>query len=371
MRKYLSFLILGIIIVLSACSSQITLDRLKKPINLEVHKNVLSFDPVFNAEMYIINANSVNIEVSETTYTFTEEGTYRVRVQAISSHHLDSLFSESVTVDVKYLEYPNDVKIVNNLIDFEKDLYVDDYLIEINGIEYHTISDIMPYLLPGTYDVRVKALSDTYMDSEYSPLKRLILTEDARLNTEESYVYSETSIFDLPLYTYYEKYVNTYEFEYIVKLKDSSNEMITKISASNLYVTENTVYLTNKFISTLEDTLGSEDSLEYQFILRTNLGTHEIKLTKTTEERPYVFTESLVQTNFHHDVTFGFELFNFKFNELTGHGITTDDYEFKNNILTIKQSFITKVFKSDFSKNELTFTYKIGDSYVGYIKISK
>lgn len=371
MKKYCIILSLLCIVFLSACSSTTTMDRLQTPINLSVNKNVLTFDPVFDAEKYIINANSVNIEVYDTTYTFTEEGTYNVRVQAISTDHLDSLFSQSIKVDVKYLTYPEDIDITNNLIDFEREDFVDNYLVEINGTLYETLSDIMPYLLPGSYDVRIKAVSDTYIDSEFSPLKKIILEESAKLNTEHIYTYSKNSSFDLPLYTYQENYVKTYEFEYIITTVDQNEERITKISASNLYIIDNTVYLTHKFIQSLNNELQNKETIDFEFVLKTNLGDHLITLKETAEERPYVFSDKEVKTNFYHDVTFGFELFGYEFVEILGHGITVDDYDFIDNQLTIKQSFITEAFKSDFSKNELTFTYKIGESFMGHLKITK
>ena len=81
--------------ILIGCSSnEKSIERLNTPRNLEIHKDVLTFDPVDKATSYILNINGEMIEITETTYTFLEEGEYRVKVKAIAEGFLDSLYSQ-------------------------------------------------------------------------------------------------------------------------------------------------------------------------------------------------------------------------------------------------------------------------------------
>src|SRR5690554_2907869 len=172
-RVFLSLLIvLGIILV--SCQNDSFLKRLEMPDNVLIIKNVVYFDEVENAKGYIISYSGKQETINEPQYTFEEEGTYNFKIKAISDKYLDSLYTESKTIIVKFLNYPQDIDIINNEIVFNEDDDADSYNIKINDKIYNTNKDLIPYLFPGEYSISIQAISDKYVDSDYSPLKTFI-----------------------------------------------------------------------------------------------------------------------------------------------------------------------------------------------------
>lgn len=178
--------------------------RLQQPTNIKVEKNILTFSEVEGASSYILSINGENINIYETTYTFTEDGSYKVRIQAISGveDFVDSLFTDAYEFKVRFLQYPDDIGVLNNQVFFTRDEDADSYDVEINGTVYNSKEDLPPYLEPGTYEIRVKARSDMYNESEFSPITKVIVDKSDRVVTKHNYQYSINSKFELPLYTY-------------------------------------------------------------------------------------------------------------------------------------------------------------------------
>src|SRR5690554_13793 len=239
-------IILGIfILLLTACSEGLNLDRLSKPIGLSVEKNVFSFQAVDQAEFYLLNVNGQNIEITETSYVFETEGTYGVRVRAMAENYLPSLFSDEVTVVVGYLDYPSieALHFTNNILHIDQDARVDGYLVEINGILYDTRTAFIPYFVPGTYMIRIKAVSDVYIDSAYSPTYMIEIDEYSRLYLDHQYSYSMISEEDLLLYEYMRGEVEQMVLLYQAGLDDEEKPIYEAIADEYMYRHHNGVYL--------------------------------------------------------------------------------------------------------------------------------
>lgn len=173
MKKIMTLVILLMVGLMVACTTEPNLPRLATPTGIVVNKNVISFSPVEGAEKYVVNVNSVNTTISFTQYTITESGTYQVQIKAIGKNYRDSLYTTPTQVVVGYLNYPTDIHILNNIVNFTAIPNTNSYNIEIDGIVYNTAENPPVQLAPGTYAVRVQALSNTFINSLYSPIIQL------------------------------------------------------------------------------------------------------------------------------------------------------------------------------------------------------
>ncbi len=173
MKKLMSVLLLFMIGILVACNNEPALPRLPTPTGITVSKNLITFNPVDGADKYVVNVNSVNTTISFTQYSINQPGTYQIQVKATGKNYRDSLYSTPVTMIVGYLNYPTDIHILNNVVNFTAIPHATSYNIEIDGIVYNTSENPPLQLAPGTYSVRVQALSNTYINSAYSPIVQL------------------------------------------------------------------------------------------------------------------------------------------------------------------------------------------------------
>ncbi|MBN3490881.1 hypothetical protein JV173_05055 [Acholeplasma equirhinis] len=458
MKRSLLIIVLLFTLILSACSRGVGLDRLDKPIGLTVYKNTISFGAIYNADKYIFNANGINIETEEPFLELTEEGIYNVRVKAVGEGYLDSLFSDMVKVTVKYLSVPTDIEldgneiiysgdpdadsfvieidgveynsetddlpklepgtymvrikavssvyidsdyselvelkyrylnpptlinVVNGVLTYLKDPNASYHIIEINGVEYDTRTQIVPLFTPGEYAIRIKSMSDTYIDSEFSEMLNIIIDENDLIQTSHSYTYSLFSHFDLPLFTYYMRSVNQFEFYRLIE--DEETEEIKKeaVDTKYLYILENTVYLKSEYLNILKSIQKMDKQSVFTFELQTNAGQHTITINLSDDEKPYIYSDKNIKTNFHDDIVFGFDLFGAEFVSVSGNGIKDTDYVFEGGILTIKVEYIIRTFQENSARDNIILTYRFegkiqnqdGTSksitYLGFISIKK
>lgn len=382
MKRILLFLISSILCLLSACTPSESLPRLDKPINLSVNKNVLTFDAVENADYYIINANSINYEVFDTTHTFLDAGVYTIRIRAVGQGYLSSPFSDEITVDIGFLSYPEGISIINNQLVYLPVEHATSYNINVDGEIYNTNESLPKYFGPGTYAVSIQALSNTHADSPYSPVVELAIDENTKLLTAHTYAYSEYSTFDLPLFTYLLGLVNTFEFERVTfddkETQDPTDdeEIFTLIDSENLYISDNTVYLSAAYLASLYAT-ESDIEIPLVFQLTTNQGDHRIVVHRTADQKPYMHTDKNIKTNFHDDVVFGFDEFDATFVAIYGPQlaeITLEDYTYEAGVLTISTAYVTRIFAANLNRNHIFLTYRFDSgsfTYFGLFSIRK
>lgn len=344
-------LILGLLILVG-CNK----DRLKKVDNILVNKNVITFDEVLNAEKYILDLNGTLITLNEPTYTILEPGEYQVRVKATANKYEDSLYSNFVSVVVKYLEYPKNIKIFNYQLQYDLVADATSYNIEINGEVYNTLTDHVPTFEVGTYEIRIKALSDVYINSEYSPLTTFVIDEDQILQTKQTYRYSVNSSFDLSLFDYGDIITD-------VKLTMGS----IQIENQNLIVLNNSVYLKSSFLKTLD--VGKN-----QLLLETNLGEHQITIEISERITPYIYSNVNIKYE-GEDVSYLYEMFDYEFKAIIDDYVDLNDYLFKDNKLIVKNEFVNRYFSENEEKQDLIlsllFEKNNGDTAVTFILINR
>lgn len=346
MKKKLILAILLIFLnIVVACSPSEPLLRLDQPLNLKVVKNVVSFDPVEFADYYILNINSTNIELTETTYTIEESGTYRVQVKAVGENFTDSLFSTALTFEVRFLTYPKNIQVINRLITYDEVDGADSYNIDINGEIYNTKERIVPSLEPGTYFVRIQSLSNQFVDSIYSPMIVLVVTEQDLIISNHIYGYSLKSSFDLPLITYKEA-----PSKFNVYLVVDSVE--TEMDYQYVYLKDQTLYLTEEYLEKFK----KDDSISLR--ISTNLGRHQVTIKINETSNPYIYNDIIVRTNLIDDLTFNIEVFDFKLFDVFNSNkdlpvMDEKTYTFERGVLTIHNDYIKNIFESNLELHEI------------------
>ena len=100
MKKVSLLLSVLMIILLIGCVEDEPTTRLATPTNLSFDIATLTFDEVEHATSYLIIGEGLNETSATNSYTFKEEGTYKVRVVARAKGYLDSLYSSELEVVV-------------------------------------------------------------------------------------------------------------------------------------------------------------------------------------------------------------------------------------------------------------------------------
>src|SRR5690554_5746839 len=359
--KTIGIVFLSLFIASCSQNPQDTSFRLQTPTNLKVDRNILTFNAVENASGYMLSINSVNHKTTETSYTFEEDGDYVVRIQALSGDdaYQDSLFSDALVFKVRFLKYPEDIRILNNQVYFEQDEDAQSYDVEINGEVYNTLEDLPPYLVPGVYNIRIQARSDMYNESEYSPMVTLELDENSRIRSERQYFYSIHSSFELPIYTYPYPGLNYIEVHETNGFKENYQVLETLTQRMDYYAAQNTIYFSTTYINHMKS-LYKEDQLQKQVVLtfevKTTLGDHFITIAVNNMKAPYSYNGNVQKSNFNDDVIFKFEIFNYEFVGLEGFRITEEDYRYEDGVITISAEFINQVYSQ--SRNSLQLEFK-------------
>lgn len=382
MRKIsIGFMILFFTFMLVSCSaSPSDMEfRLQQPTNIKVEKNILTFSEVEGASSYILSINGENINIYETTYTFTEDGSYKVRIQALSGveDFVDSLFTDAYEFKVRFLQYPDDIGVLNNQVFFTHDEDADSYDVEINGTVYNSKEDLPPYLEPGTYEIRVKARSDMYNESEFSPITKVIVDKSDRLVTKHNYQYSINSKFELPLYTYKTIGLNYIELFEAKKEDDHLVEENALSERIDYYAFNQTIYFSTSYMNFLTKNLKDDQQLKQEvltFVIHTNLGDHEITLEINRLETPYAYNGQIQSTNFKDDVKFLLETFDYVFISVEGYDIKDMHFKFEDGELILYADYLAETygFKRSAEKLEFTVTFqKDGINYKYPIYILK
>lgn len=374
-KKFIGMVVLFFIIGLAACTTPPPNEafRLHVPRNITINRNILTFDSVEGAVTYSLSINGEITTITDTTYSFDADGDYRVRVQANSGdgNIADSLFSDALVFKVRFLNYPEDIEIRNNQVYFTKDKDADSYDVEINGEVFNTLEDLPPYLEPGTYEIRVQARSSIYNESEFSPVVTVVLDKTSRIYSTHNYQYSVNSNFELPLYGYQIPGLNYIEILETAYDGDVLVEMESLQERSDFYAASRSIYFSTSYMNYLVTKLNqtaSEAKLNVSYLIRTNLGTHEINLEINRLTTPYSFNGQKQLTNFKDDVYFNFETFDYIFVRVEGYEITLKDYSFEDGTLIIFMEYLLNTYSTMRTATSLEFSviFEKDDTQIKY-----
>jgi hypothetical protein len=250
------------------------------------------------------------------------------------------------------LDTPVNLRIYEDLVSFDSVLNATSYVIEINGEEIEITDTFYPLVGYGTFNVRVKAKADGYIDSPFTRISSFVWLDtyqDVMLN------YSIHRTTDLFIYDFDEP-------TYVVSLisRDIS------IDQEDYYLDDDMLYFKSSYLQLLP--LGN-----YTFEIYVSKGKFDITITIIDTELPYITTHNTVTFD-DADLTFMFELFGGSILNLSGNDISIADYTIIDEELVIKRAYINQYFISNPEETTLSIKYnlQLGNSYVfGYLFIER
>jgi len=250
------------------------------------------------------------------------------------------------------LDAPVNLRIYENLVSFDSVFNATSYVIEINGEEIEITDIFYPLVGYGTFNVRVKAKADGYLDSPYTRISSFVWLDDYQ---DVSLNYSIHRSTDLFIYDFD-------EMTYVISLisRDIS------IDQQDYYLDDDKLYFTSDYLQSLS--LGS-----YTYEIYVSKGKFNITITIIDTDLPYITSHNTVTYN-NQDLTFLFELFGGSITSLSGNDISIADYTIIGEELVIKRAYINQYFISNPEETSLSIKYnlQLGNSFVfGYLFIER
>lgn len=244
--------------------------------------------------------------------------------------------------DTPQLHTPINLKIYDDLISFDPVLYATSYIIEIDGEEIEITDTFYPLVRYGTFNVRVKAKAQGYLDSVYTRISTFVWLDDYQ-DVELNYsIHRATDLF-------------IYDFDAMTSVI-SVNSRDISVGQQDYYLDDDKLYFSSSYLQSLP--LGS-----YTYEIYVSKGKLHLAITIIDTELPYITTHNTVTFN-DNDLTFTFELFGGSLLSLSGNNISTADYTIIDEDLVIKRAYIKNYFISNPEETFLTLTYnlQLGDS---------
>ncbi len=250
------------------------------------------------------------------------------------------------------LHTPTNLRIYEDMVSFDSVDFATSYVIEINGEEIEITDTYYSLIGYGTFNVRVKAKAEGYIDSTYTRISSFVWLDDYQ---DVSLNYSIHRSTDLFIYDFD-------EMTYVISLisRDIS------IDQQDYYLDDDKLYFTSDYLQSLS--LGS-----YTFEIYMSKGKFNITITIIDTELPYMTSHNTV-TYDDQDMTFIFELFGGSITRLSGNDISIADYTIIGEELVIKRAYINQYFISNPEETSLSIKYnlQLGNSFVfGYLFIEK
>ena len=250
------------------------------------------------------------------------------------------------------LHTPTNLRIYEDMVSFDSVDFATSYVIEINGEEIEITDTYYSLIGYGTFNVRVKAKAEGYIDSTYTRISSFVWLDDYQ---DVSLNYSIHRSTDLFIYDFD-------EMTYVISLisRDIS------IDQQDYYLDDDKLYFTSDYLQSLS--LGS-----YTFEIYMSKGKFNITITIIDTKLPYMTSHNTV-TYDDQDMTFIFELFGGSITSLSGNDISIADYTIIGEELVIKRAYINQYFISNPEETSLSIKYnlQLGNSFVfGYLFIEK
>src|SRR5690554_264257 len=106
-----------------------------------------------------------------------------------------------------------------------------------------------------------------------------------------------------------------------------------------------------------------------------SLHSNEIEvLVSFADAKPFMTSSTDITTNFKDDTVVTFESLDYTFKGVYGNSITSSNYTYKNDTLTIKASYLKTAFENNPEQPSLIFTYTFergNQTHLGFITIKK
>lgn len=250
------------------------------------------------------------------------------------------------------LHTPTNLRIYEDMVSFDSVDFATSYVIEINGEEIEITDTYYSLIGYGTFNVRVKAKAEGYIDSTYTRISSFVWLDDYQ---DVSLNYSIHRSTDLFIYDFD-------EMTYVISLFSRD----TFIDRQDYYLDDDILYFSSNYLQSLS--LGS-----YTYEIYVSKGKFNITITIIDTELPYM-TSHNTATYDDQDMTFIFELFGGSITSLSGNDISIADYTIIGEELVIKRAYINQYFISNPEETSLSIKYnlQLGNSFVfGYLFIER
>lgn len=266
----------------------------------------------------------------------------------------------TTTQSIERLKTPSNLEFSDNTLTFDKVDHATSYIIIGEGIDITITTNSYTFQTEGLYKVRVAAKAANYLDSLFSKQIEILVVGDEpivdipdRLSAPENLRFSNNTL------TFDVVYGAT---SYLI----SGLEDDVVVTTNSYTFTKDGIY----FISVLAMAEDEEDSLLSE----------EIEVIVVFEDsNPFIIYHQNMKSDLENDTVIIFEMAGYKFNTLSGQDLTKDDYNFKDNQLTIKVSYIRKAFINN-SDSPIILSYVFektdpnngpGQTYLGFLTITK
>lgn len=407
------FIILIFVFLITACSKQ----DLRAPKNLRIENDILYWDEVKNASVYLIliNEEEFTSNKNEFDLSFLDNGEYTIKVQAKAKNYQDSNFSETIKYNVE-LKEPRNLKIVDNTLTWDDiqmaskyTVYINDQTFEVteNSFDLSSLSKNILYEITvvAHYEDKVSSHSKQITYSIFEVPKNLIINEDNillwdKINEATKYtIYindktfevlenkfdlkqlSENAFYSIKIKAHYNshqsefsKEINYHTFKDIIETIQVSFNKITNydlevdlpypllsiedFKEENYHFDNSKLTIYNSYLQTLNNGNNS-------LILYTSSGKILLIINIYENNKPHILSDNKVTYN-GEDIIIYFELFGGTISSISKELTENQDYVIDGNKLIIRSDFIK-------DKDNIIISYTLtNDEYIvlGYIYIS-
>jgi hypothetical protein len=340
-KNILLIFIIGLLLVGCEPEEEIQIEQLTTPTELSIDQTMLMWDSVFHATAYEVSINEDVTIVEDNYIVIEDEGTYSVSIVAIADGFIDSNPSETFEFTI---DYDNDFTIDITTDEENKRLTwesVDDaihYRIYINGTSYDTEqtefsyadidSGLLKISIQGIYPIGMTSVSEIrYIEHNLNETKVLSF-QYSRYSTQNIMILNE-SITEFDLF-------------------DQNNQLLNQDDLIEI----------NDYIEIKSEYILSQLEEQVVFYLYSGLDKYQITITLNDKTVPYIISSSKITVDGSNDIIFQFELFEGSFRQIGSTGITDDDYEINEQLLTIDQVFLETRFEE---VDRISINYAIDD----------
>lgn len=340
MKRILIMILISLVLVSCSNDNQ----RISYPENIRYANESVLWDTVEDATSYSIKINHTVHTLTDASFSLENlpNGTYDIRIRS----HKDDLLSYfspvlKVVLNRTYQTFEF-VTLEDDTLSFSEIDGVSSYVlfhgeIELATIQGHTIDlSALSLSLNQLYELRVAAIypttdmifSDTIYYHTYLNLDILV---------ETTFDHTEVDHLDIQLNS-------LVVIDYVLY----HNEIIP---ASLYELHENVLTLEHDAFH------PTEEGTHYIYIL-TSSGLITIKINVINQSNPRLSSNDSVNYN-NDDLTFTFELNGGLFIGLSGNTITLDDYQFSDQTLIIKSSFVERLLLENPSRQTIILVYQL------------
>ncbi|MDD4212699.1 MAG: fibronectin type III domain-containing protein [Bacilli bacterium] len=326
-------LVVILCLFLVACSPNSRV--LSYPQDIAIVEEMIHWSEVNHANQYIISLNGdlATLDVPQFSIADLEEGVYHFKVKAIGEGYEDSLYSTLFTFTIDHsLPAPTSLVIEETTLSWTHDQELISYDVHINQEIFNTLekSYDLSGLAPNTaYEIYIIA-KNTQHDSLPSEVIDYYTYENLFRQMKAAYdkASEESLTIDLDA-----------EVTFVaMEGNDLSPDLIE--------ITENTAAIDEEYFK--DKSYGS-----HIVLIPTSRGMIVVKVKVIDSRPPEVENGPQIKYKIGEYVRISFVNYDKELVEITGNGITLDDYEIKNQKITIDYRFIENIFNEDDSRQTI------------------